>query len=389
MISQRRACHACADNGDVEVGVLSRHKIVEQYFAVTHNGLMSIAATDSPRSEFYERLRSAGLSPLWEVLHNLVPPAPNTACALAHWRYRDVRPLVMEAGDLISAAEAERRVLVLGNPAYPGQSRITNSLYAGLQLIRPGEIARAHRHSQSALRFVVEGSGAFTAVDGEKAFMERGDLILTPPWQWHDHGCEADTPTIWLDGLDLPMVAYFAAGFAQPSQVLTQEASRPVGDARARFGANMAPLDWRSSGMASPVFHYPYAQSREALERMRRAEGWDDVHGLKMRYINPMTGADALPTMSTFLQLLPKGFRGEHYRSTEASVYFVVEGVGSTQLGSTTLEWTKDDIFVVPNWIKHAHVSSEDAVLFSFSDRVVHEKLGFWREQRGETVLVD
>lgn len=295
---------------------------------------------------------------------------------------------------MISAAEAERRVLVLDNPAYAGQSRITNSLYAGLQLIRPGEVARAHRHSQSALRFIVEGSGAFTAVGGEKAYMERGDLILTPPWQWHDHGCEASSPTVWLDGLDLPMVGYFAAGFAEPGQVQAQQTSRPVGDARARFGANMAPVDWRPSGMASPVFHYPYAQSREALERLRRAERWDEVHGLKMRYINPMTGADALPTISTFLQLLPRGFRGESYRSTDASVYFVMEGSGSTMLCSgakerSQLTWSKDDIFVVPNWMEHALEVQEEAVLFSFSDRVVHEKLGFWREQRGDASLVE
>ncbi len=341
------------------------------------------------RQAFYERLAEQGLAPLWEVLHNLVPATPNTACGAAFWSYREIRSLLMEAGDLITAHEAERRVLVLENPFHRGQARITNSLYAGLQLIRPGEVARAHRHTQSALRFIVEGDGAFTAVDGEKAYMERGDLILTPPWQWHDHGCEASEPTVWIDGLDLPMLAYFAAGFAEPGSVEAQQTSRPIGDSRARFGVNMAPVDWRPSGQASPVFHYPYAPARDALERMSCAEAWDPVHGLKMRYLNPCTGADALPTISTFLQMLPKSFRGDVYRCTDAAVYFVVEGNGRTKIGDAQTLWQKDDIFVVPNWAEHAHEADSDSVLFSFSDRVVHEKLGFWREQRGAALFLD
>ncbi len=143
------------------------------------------------RADFYRRIRQQHLTPLWEALHSLVPAQPAGGCQAALWRYRELRPFLLEAGDLISAEEAVRRVLVLENPDLPGQSAITPSLYAGLQLILPGEIAPSHRHTQSALRFVVEGYGAYTSVDGERTRMEPGDFIITPSWTWHDHGNRA------------------------------------------------------------------------------------------------------------------------------------------------------------------------------------------------------
>ena len=158
------------------------------------------------RKEFYERISGENLTPLWEVLGDLVPQRPRTPCVPALWRYQTARPLLLEAGRLITAKEAERRVLVLENPGLRGHSSITHTLYAGLQLILPGEVAPSHRHAQSALRFVVEGSGAYTAVDGERATMRPADFIVTPSWTFHDHGNPGKEPVIWLDGLDIPMI---------------------------------------------------------------------------------------------------------------------------------------------------------------------------------------
>ena len=166
------------------------------------------------RQDLYRRMDKHDLAPLWEVLHDLIPNAPVTPCKPALWKYHDARPYLMEAGTLITAREAIRRVLVLENPGMRGESCITQSLYAGLQLILPGEIAPSHRHSQSALRFIVEGSGAYTAVDGERTTMHPGDFIITPSWTWHDHGNPGSDPVVWLDGLDIPMVAFFDAGLA-------------------------------------------------------------------------------------------------------------------------------------------------------------------------------
>lgn len=288
----------------------------------------------------------------------------------------------MEAADLVSTQEAERRVLVLENPQFVGQSRITNSLYGGLQTIRPGEIARSHRHTQSALRFAIEGRGAFTAVDSEKTYMEPGDLILTPAWRWHDHGCEGEDPCIWFDGLDIPLVAFLGAGFAETAPVEAQAILRSSGDSAARFGMNLLPVDFDGRGKPSPLFSYPYARTREALTMLARRSDWDPVGGIRLRYANPADGGDVLPTISAFAQLLPAGFAGARYRSTDATVYIVVEGTGTTQVGDVTFDWGPKDIFVVPGWTAHRHTASSEAVLFSYSDRTVQQKLGLWREER-------
>lgn len=194
------------------------------------------------RQQYYQHISGQNLTPLWESLHHLVPKTPNATCAPAYWNYQEIRPLLMKSGELIGAKEAIRRVLVLENPALRGQSSITSSLYAGLQLIMPGEVAPSHRHNQSALRFVVEGEGAFTAVDGERTAMRAGDFILTPQWRWHDHGNPGNEPVVWLDGLDLPLVNYLGCGFAEDYPEDQQPVTRKEGDYLPRYAANMLPL---------------------------------------------------------------------------------------------------------------------------------------------------
>ena len=132
------------------------------------------------RTAYYERIARHDMTPLWEVLGALVPPTPATPCVPAQWQYRALRSALLESSELITAAEAERRVLILENPGMRGSSCVTHSLYAGLQLILPGEVAPSHRHTQTALRFVIEGTGAYTAVDGERVAMHPGDFIITP-----------------------------------------------------------------------------------------------------------------------------------------------------------------------------------------------------------------
>lgn len=323
------------------------------------------------------------MTPLWEVLSGLVTPEPQVQTAPAVWHYDEIRPYIMESGSLITAKEAIRRVLILENPNYQGQSKITNTLYAGLQLILPGEVAPAHRHSQTALRFIVEGTGAYTAVEGERTIMHPGDFVTTPSWTWHDHGNDSDEPMVWLDGLDVPIVGFFDASFAEELDEDSQDVSRPTGDSLARFGAGLLPVGYESTTPASPVFNYPYERTREALEQMRKAAEWDPCHGLKMRYINPVNGDYAMPTMATFMQLLPDGMTTAPYRSTDGMVYSVVEGTGRTIVGDRELTWGPRDTFVIPSWARHHHEADGDVVLFSFSDRPIQEKLGLWRQDRG------
>lgn len=339
------------------------------------------------REQLYRDMDPLNLTPLWEVLHALVPPQPNTPCAPALWKYEEVRPFLLRAGEAITAQEAVRRVLVLENPKLRGQSAVTQSLYAGLQLILPGEVAPAHRHTQSALRFIVEGSGAWTAVDGERTTMRPGDFIITPSWTWHDHGSEAEGPVVWLDGLDIPMVRFFDAGFAQNNVDRSQQVTRPEGASFARFGHNMAPVRHEAPyGGTSPIFSYPYERSRAALEQLERDAPIDAWDGVKLRYVNPLTGGAPMPTMATFMQKLPAGFAGEAWRQTDGAVYSVVEGAGEVVIGNGRDEWRyafgPRDHFVVPSWHTARLSSAQGAVLFSFSDRPVHQALGIHREER-------
>jgi gentisate 1,2-dioxygenase len=342
-------------------------------------------AIASARRALYEDMGRAHLTPLWESLHTLVPPQPRPDYQAALWRFEEVAPFLERAGQLISAEEAVRRVLVLENPALPGSASITNSLYAGLQLILPGEVAPAHRHTQSALRFIVKGKGAYTAVDGERTMMHPGDFILTPSWTWHDHGNPgidgAAEPVVWLDGLDIPLTRFFSGGFAENGSQASQPLARPEGRSLAAYGHNMAPVRHLHSGSSSPIFNYPYARSREALETLRRQEEIDAWVGVKLRYINPLTGGAPMPTIGAAMQLLPAGFRGLPYRSTDGTVYSVVEGHGSAIIGGQRYAFSPRDTFVVPSWATLAFEATEDVVLFSFSDRPVLEAIGLLREE--------
>ena len=339
------------------------------------------------RQQLYADMAPSNLTPLWEVLHALVPQQPASPCVAAHWNYEQIRPYLMRAGQAITAEEAVRRVLILENPALKCQSSITQSLYAGLQVIMPGEVAPAHRHTQSALRFIVEGSGAYTAVDGERTTMRPGDFIITPSWTWHDHGCDGKVPVVWLDGLDIPMIRFLDAGFAENATDKTQSVSKAEGSSFARYGHNMAPVrDAAPFGQTSPIFSYPYERSREALHQLERDAPIDPWDGVKLRYVNPLTGGSPMPTMATFMQRLPSGFSGKPYRQTDGAVFSVVEGAGTAYIdsaqGSVRFDFSPRDHFVVPSWQTLRLESPAGCVLFSFSDRPVHQALGIFKEER-------
>jgi len=321
---------------------------------------MNTRDTQAQRDDFYRRIDPSHLAPLWTRLKALVPRAPTPVGVPHRWRYSDVRPLVLESAQHISAEEAERRVLILENPGLRGSSQVTTDLYAGLQLIMPGETAPAHRHTQSALRFIVEGGGAYTTVDDTKVMMEPGDFVVTPAWRWHLHGNESAAPMVWLDGLDIPMVAHFNSTFRE--------------DAAERDGA-------ASVTAALPPIHFPYREVRAALAAKARGSAPDAHLGHLLRYQDPV-GGWAMPTMATMIRLLPGGFATRPYRSSDSMIFIAVEGHGSLEVGETKLELAPHDVAVVPGWMAYSLRAAEDLVVFSFSDRAAQEKLGFFREQR-------
>ena len=335
------------------------------------------------QAEFFRRIGEDSLAPLWKVLAGLVTDEPKTVIRAHRWHYDEVRPHLLHAAELVTTKEAERRVLVLENPALPGQSRITRSLFGGLQIIMPDEIAPPHRHVAAALRFVLEGEGAYTSVDGERTWMKPGDFIITPSWTWHDHGNHGTGPVVWLDGLDMHMVNLFETSFREADEAVEyHEPTKPDGDSLARFGANLLPVEYERRGLNSPIFSYPYDRTRATLETLSRHGAPDPWFGIKVRYSNPLDGGWAMPTISTFMQKLPAGFRTAPYRATDSTVFVCVEGQGRTVIGEESFDWGPRDIVVVPSWVPYRHLAESEAVLFSFSDRAAQEKLGFWREQK-------
>ena len=331
-------------------------------------------------------LRDHQLVPLWDVVKDLVPTEPKPSCAAWHWDYANsIRPAMIAAGELISPEEAERRVLLLANPSIANPAT-TPTLGAGIQMIKGGEIAYSHRHAQAALRLVIEGEGAYTAVNGERLPMKRGDLILTPSWSWHDHEKVSDGPMIWLDGLDVPLMRQLSISFYEELHNRQVARSRPDGFSQASFGRGLTPVDPRfashvPANISAPQLRYPYQDAREALTLMAQAAPPDPKTGYMLRYTNTVTGGHILPTIGAFLRMLPKGFVPQRSRRTDAEIVLVLEGSGESQIGDRAFAWRENDIFVVPNWTWCSHTIKSDAVLFTFSDRALHEAIGVWREE--------
>ena len=320
---------------------------------------MNTRDTRAQREDFYRRAEPLDLAPLWERLKGLVPREPAPAGVPHQWRYAEVRPLVMEAARHITAEEAERRVLLLENPGLRGGSQVTNTLFAGMQLIMPGEVAPKHRHTQSALRFIVEGDGAYTTVDDQQVIMRPGDFVVTPSWRWHHHGNETAGPMVWLDGLDIPMLRHFNGTFREDEH----EWKKPT-----------APF--------AGLVHFPYARAREVLERMATQAPPDPHLGCLMRYEDPVDGGWAMPTIAAMIRLVPAGFSTQPYRSSDGMVFVGVEGRGRIEVEGRAFDVEPHDVVVVPGWMKYTLCGVADFVLFSYSDRAAQERLGFFREQR-------
>lgn len=342
-------------------------------------GNNSAAAMDAFRGD----LAADHLQPLWDIMRKLAAIEPNAGGVPIHWAWDHLRPLVMRSGDLVTAEEAERRVLVLENPAFPGQGKITSSLYAGVQLIMPGETAPSHSHTASALRLILEGAGAFTTVAGERILMSPGDFIVTPTGSIHDHGNDTDKPVMWLDGLDVFVVNLLNAPFGESYPDKRQPVTRPHGDSVTRYSSGLLPRGHSPVMGETGPFWWPYSRTRPALEGQLAAGSVDPALGVRMDYIDPATGTSPIRSMSASMSLFPAGFKGEKYRSVAGAVWTVVEGRGVIRVGDERWDVGPKDIIAVPGWTWHSVEASEELVVFGFSDEVLQRHLGFWREEHG------
>lgn len=335
---------------------------------------------------YYEQLERLQTGALWTVANKIEPWQPKSDSVPVLWRYQELREHVLRSVELVTPEKAGRRVVYLNNPGRRDVSAAVGWLYSGLQVMHPGEAASAHAHSSSALRFIMEGKGAYTIVDGHKMTLEANDFVLTPNGTWHEHGVEADgLPCIWQDGLDIPLVNALEAGFYAVHPDLQQAVGYPVDDSVAIWGASaLRPQDAGWNKPYSPLFKYQWAPTYEALQRYARAVEGSPFDGLLMHYTNPVSGGHVMATMGASMQLLRPGFAGKAHRHTGSIIYQVAKGRGYSIINGQRFDWRERDIFCVPSWAWHEHANasdSEDACLFSFHDLPVMEKLGLYREE--------
>ncbi len=329
------------------------------------------------------------MSGIWKLNPEERPLHPKTAVKPHIWKWADVYDGLLQARDRIGikGGSVERRTIRLVNPGMKETEMTSHTMLLSLQLIQPGEVAPAHRHTMAAIRFILQGKGAYTTVEGQKMVMEDGDLILTPQGTWHEHAHEGDEPMVWVDGLDVPLV--------QSLQVISFEPypgkRLPVKESR------YAPAHY---GMARPVtstqedlpppLHYHWRDTYPSLKRLAEGEA-HPFEGVALEYVNPLTGGPTLPTLSCLIQMLRPGERTQVHRHTSTSIYHVFRGSGTTVINGEPFHWDKGDTFIVPLWSWHEHgnrSSQEEAILFSMHDRPVLTAFGLYREEgQGESHL--
>ncbi|MEN2433611.1 cupin domain-containing protein [Comamonas sp. F1-6] len=335
---------------------------------------------------YYKALERFDAGALWTVANKIEPWEPKSVSVPMIWRYRDLREHVLQSVALVTPEKAGRRVIYLNNPGRQDVSAAVGWLYSGLQVMHPGECASTHRHSASALRFIMEGSGAYTIVDGHKMSLGANDFVLTPNGTWHEHGVdESGSPCIWQDGLDIPFVNALEANFYEVHPDLHQQVAYPVDDATQTWGGTaLLPHGQSWSKSYSPLFKYEWAPTYESLKRLAKVSKGSEFDGVLMHYINPVTGGSVMPTIGASMQLLRAGEHTNAHRHTGSYLYQVAKGEGYSVINGKRFDWRERDIFCVPSWAWHEHANtqaSEDACLFCFSDLPVMKALGLYREE--------
>jgi gentisate 1,2-dioxygenase len=331
--------------------------------------------------DYVQALTAQNLVPLWPSLRALLPHGkPSRTTVPVRWRYQDIRPQLLRAGELTPIEKAERRVLVLCNPGHGLENmRATATIYIGLQLILPGETAPNHRHTPSAVRFVVEGSGGFTVVSGEKLPMERGDLILTPPGLWHEHGHEGTGPVVWLDALDLPLIYGIEASYSVEGALQNMDKPKEFGMAQFGTGGVIPYQSLDRQREPFPMLRFPWKKVRDALVGLASVSEPNEI--VQLAYVNPETGRECLPSLGFSAIMLRPGEQAMLPKRSASSVVHVVEGDAHVQVDEAAFAVAEADTFAIPT---HAQVTminssrSSPAFVFVVDDAPLQRKLGIY-----------
>lgn len=329
---------------------------------------------------FYRDLTTFDLQPLWTQSEKLMPTEPGPQAQPWLWKWKTLKSMAERAGDLIDIDRGgDRRVLSLSNPGLAGAPFASSTLWGAIQYLGPFESAPGHRHTPGAVRFVLEGEGVWTTVDGDACDMGRGDLILTPSWRWHDHNNNSDEPMIWFDGLDLPTAIALDAVFFEPFE---PDELQPVRghniSERIYGGRSMLPRSRDESSVNSPLLVYRWADTDAALDALLSEQRGNQA---TMEYLNPLNGNSVLPTLACEMHRMTPAGATETRRQVGSSIFVVLNGAGRSVIAGTSFEWEQGDMFVVPSWAPLTHRAAEVSDLFAISDAPILKALGLYREE--------
>lgn len=345
---------------------------------------MRYRADEPDLDAYYADVEQAYLQPLWEMA-GVLTPTPVVQTVPYRWSAGDLQKLAARAGELVPIDRGgDRRVLAMSNPGLDGAPFISGTLWAAVQLLLPGEVAPAHRHSPGALRFVLDGNGVYTLLDGDPVAMSRGDLVLTPSWVYHEHHNPSSQPMMWLDVLDLPMVAALDAVFFEerPSEEADESvAPRSASERRFGQGAGLVPTGVSASvhdRPHSPLMVYRWADTDAALDSLLEL---GDGQEAELRYRDPSRGRDVMPTLRCEMHRSVAGHTTATGRQTGTRVCAVLDGAGTVRLGGQEFAVAPGDVFVVPSWCEYQLEARSTLDIFTTSDAPVLEALGLFRRK--------
>ncbi|WP_373359015.1 cupin domain-containing protein [Acinetobacter lactucae] len=336
-----------------------------------------LATLDDLPKRYLGQLEESNLVPLWPSLRNVLPPhKPLPQTVATAWYFQNIKPLLLEAGELTPIEKAERRVLVLANPGHGVENMKASSvIYLGMQLLLPKEWAPSHRHTPNAVRLIVEGEGAYTTVEGQKCMMEHGDLILTPSGLWHEHGHDGDEPVIWLDVLDLPLVYYMEASYVQPGEI---QKVTSAGNAH-HYGTGIVPTAHFTRENASyPIMRYSWKETKKVLHALADDKNHQDP--IQVTYINPETGDDCQNIIGySALMLKPNETLQLQPRST-AQIFHVIDGQLQVKIDQKDFNLNKADTACAPcfSHIDLINTSDQPCYLFIADEAPLQRKLGLY-----------
>lgn len=343
---------------------------------------------DTPElARLYEDFAAISTSPLWTQRDDLMPMAPTPRAVPHVWRWKQLFDIAERSGALVPVGRGgERRAIGLANPGLPGTAYATPTLWCAIQYLGGHETAPEHRHAQNAFRFVIEGEGVWTVVNGDPVAMRRGDLLLTPGWNFHGHHNDTDQPMAWIDGLDVPLSHYTDVGFFEfGAERVTDEASPPISrNERLWAHPGLRPLSELGSRVSSPLMAYRWEHTDRALTEQLALEDEGQPATVEqghaaIRYINPTTGGDVMPTLRAEFHRLRAGTVTPVRHEVGSSVWQVFEGTGTAILGGVEHAVDKGDLFAVPSWTSWSLAAGSELDLFRFNDGPVIEALGFAR----------